>query len=167
MLLSLVLTLAQLGLKLLIQFKILKDEATIKELQRRFEAALRNAEKDSLDSTRLKEQHDANMDDLRDKHDKVWGSPVSAPSTTPTSDFAIKIDPPQPKAKEAFVITFAGMQDVVPEVWVDQQYSFGTAEWTGAAYKKSLLLNTAGERTIDLKVKGQWATTAKLTIRTE
>jgi hypothetical protein len=71
-------------LPILYQFKILKDEATLKEMQRRYEEAIRKAEADALDSVRLKDQHDANRRDLEDMRKKAWGNtPVPVPAPTP------------------------------------------------------------------------------------
>jgi hypothetical protein len=55
----------------LYQFKILKSEEQVKELQRRFEAAIRKAEEGTLDSAKLKKQHDENMNDLKQKRSRV------------------------------------------------------------------------------------------------
>lgn len=74
MLITLLIPVFQLLLKLLplaYQFKLIKDEATLREFQRRFEAAIRKAEEGSLDSAKLKKQHDDNMDDLKQKRTKV------------------------------------------------------------------------------------------------
>jgi multidrug resistance efflux pump len=71
---ALLIPIFQLLLKLvpfLYQIKVLKSEADMKELQRKFEAAIRKAEEGSLDSTKLKKQHDDNMDDLKQKRNKV------------------------------------------------------------------------------------------------
>jgi hypothetical protein len=65
----------QLGLKcipILYQLRILKDEATLKELQRRFETAIRKAENNALDSVRLKKQHDDNLKELEELKKKTW-----------------------------------------------------------------------------------------------
>ncbi len=56
---------------MLYQFKILKSEDQVKELQRRFEAAIRKAEEGTLDSAKLKKQHDENMNDLKQKRSRV------------------------------------------------------------------------------------------------
>jgi hypothetical protein len=71
---TLALPILQLLLKLtplLQQWGLIKDPATVKELQRRFEAAIRKAEEGTLDSAKLKKQHDENMEDLRQKRTKV------------------------------------------------------------------------------------------------
>jgi hypothetical protein len=86
-------------LPILYQFKILKDEATLKELQRRYEEAIRQAEADALDSVRLKNQHDANKRDLNDMRKKVWGdklpdTPVPIPVPDPVPAKTPRINAP-------------------------------------------------------------------------
>lgn len=73
-------------LPILYQLKILKDEATLKELQRRYEEAIRQAEADALDSVKLKDQHDANRSDLDAMRKKAWGdipTPIPTPNPVP------------------------------------------------------------------------------------
>jgi hypothetical protein len=71
---SLLIPVFQFLLKLLplaYQFKLIRDEATLRELQRRFEVAIRKAEEGSLDSAKLKEQHKANEEEIRQKRTKI------------------------------------------------------------------------------------------------
>lgn len=71
---SLLILVFQLCLKLLpllYRFKLLKSEAELKEYQRRFEVAIRKAEEGALDSVKLREQHEANKDELKDKRTKL------------------------------------------------------------------------------------------------
>ena len=53
------------------QWKLIKSEADMKELQRRLEAAIRKAEEGTLDSVKLKKQHEENEDELKKKRSKV------------------------------------------------------------------------------------------------
>ena len=143
-------------LPILYQFKLLKDEATLKELQRRFETAIRQAEANALDSSKLRQQHEANKDELRVKRDKVWGKPVQA-------EPVMTLDPAKPVVAESFVVSVSGVVDA-PEIIVDDAYSFGLAVQSGSEYKKPLVLNTGGERRITAKVKGQVVASAVIRI---
>jgi hypothetical protein len=88
---------------LLYQFKIIRSEADLKELQRRFEAAMRKAEAGSLDSIKLKQQHDENKKELDEKYDKVWGN-GGTPTPIPTPADPNKPDGPTPDVKNAYRI---------------------------------------------------------------
>lgn len=71
---TLMIPLLQLCLKLipiLYSWKFIKSEADVRELQRKFEAAIRKAEEGSLDSAKLKDQHTENEKELKQKRTKV------------------------------------------------------------------------------------------------
>jgi hypothetical protein len=160
----------QLILKLLpflYQIKIFKSEADLKAIQQRFETAIRKAEEGTLDSARLKKQHEENMDDLRAKRERVWGNGSTPAQPTPGGKPTITIDVASPETDAEFRVTVAGLaaQDV-PELWVDERYSFGSMIWTGTVHKKPLVLNTGGERTLDIKLGGRWVSSLKVTVRT-
>ena len=66
----------QLGLKVLPvlhQLKILKTEAELKEMQRRFEAAIRKCEEGALDPVLVRKQHEENEKQLEEEWNKKWG----------------------------------------------------------------------------------------------
>jgi hypothetical protein len=147
---QLVILVFQLLLKLLpilYQFRFIKDEATLKEYRRRFEAAVRSADDSALDSAKLRQQHKGNEDDLKAKHDKVWGNPNQTKAI-------ITISPAQPVLNEPFVVTVTGVSEA-PEIVVDGIYGFGKASQNGGEYERPLALNTGGERSISAKVQGQ------------
>jgi hypothetical protein len=151
------------------QIKIFKSEADLKAIQQRFETAIRKAEEGTLDSARLKKQHDENIDDLRAKRERVWGNGSSVPTQPPTPSTGkptVTVDVAAPETGTEFRVTVTGLtaQDS-PEIWVDEKYSFGGMIWTGTAHKKPLVLNTGGERTLDIKLGGRWVSSMKVTVQ--
>ena len=66
----------QLGLKflpILQQLKIIKSEAELKEMQRRFETAIRKCEEGALDPAVVRKQHQDNAAKLDEEWKKKWG----------------------------------------------------------------------------------------------
>jgi hypothetical protein len=97
---TLVLTIAIQLLKILYQFKILKTDETIKELERRLKSAVNSAEGSALDSVILTDQHKSNESDLQNKATAAWGDDPNYKA--PDGNISVSIPVPDPEKKEPF-----------------------------------------------------------------
>lgn len=144
-------------LPILYQLKILKDEATLKEMQRRYEEAIRKAEADALDSVRLKDQHDANLKDLEDMRKKAWGNtPAPTPQPkppvpTPTPVKVPRIEAPDKvNASENFRVDLIDMpeNEGVLVLYADQW----KLQEIGVRRTVLISLMASGDRTLYVKI---------------
>lgn len=66
-------------LKLLFQLKVIKSEAQVAEIQRRFEAAMKAADKSKIDPIDAQQQYDAAKKAAEDQWNQKFGKPPSQP----------------------------------------------------------------------------------------
>jgi len=179
----------QLGLKLLpvlYQFKILKDEAALKEAQRRFEAAIRMCDENSLDSARVRKKHEENQKNLDEEWEKKWGTkkpgePVpdqppqpeppkqepqpTPPTPTPTQPpvgITMTVEPNKVRSRETFWVRLKNVPpNVKLELFADKRFKLIEP---GAIRDVAMDLIDAGKRTIDLKINGQWTASCDIEI---
>jgi hypothetical protein len=161
-------------LPLLYQLKIIRSQAELKELQRRFEAAIRKAEEGALDPVKMKNQHDENMDELKEKHDKVWGTtpssdevpPVVSPSApdpiTPDVKKAPRLEAPD-MVKEAtpFAVTLHNFPENGVTLWADR---FKILSVGVARTNIMISLNTSGQRSLIVKVNDKEVVLKRITV---
>ena len=179
----------QLGLKLLpvlYQFKILKDEATLKEAQRRFEAAIRKCDENALDSARVRKKHEENQKKLDEEWEKKWGAkepgkpvpdqptqpepskpePQPVPPTPtppqPPAGILMIVEPNKVRSRETFWVRLKNVPpNVKLELFVDKRFKLIEP---GAIRDVAMDLIDAGKRTIDLKINGQWTASCDIEI---
>lgn len=156
----------QLALKLLplfYQFKLIRSQEDLRELQERFKRAIQKADGSALDSKKLREQHEANEAELREKWETEWGdSPPSvppAPEPPPGDDPTppgnepplMTIDREKVETREIFRVTLRNFNRNEVELYADR-FKLQTLGYVGALRTVALSLVSPGKRTIYARV---------------